>query len=73
MFNLIYLQQDFGPIIVDTTPPELRSIVTLEMRGDSLVAQINLQDVIDPEDPNLELQISIGNQKQLLFCLYRFI
>ena len=58
--------------MVDTTPPQLRSTVTLEVRGDFLVAQFNLEDVIDPEDPNLDLQIAIGNPNTVVVCLSHF-
>ena len=30
--------------------------------GEFLATRLKLQDVIDPEDPDLHLQIAIGNQ-----------
>ncbi|XP_072034094.1 uncharacterized protein [Amphiura filiformis] len=53
-----------GPIIVDTTAPEIIGDVSLMASETGLIAQWKHDDISDPEDPELSVFIAIGHNEK---------
>ena len=60
MLRINLIMKVIGPIIVDTTPPEINGGVHLMASGNELTTQWKQGDISDPEDTEISILIAIG-------------
>ncbi len=70
-FNL-YSNQVLGPIVVDTSPPEINGEVSLRASEAGLVVQWLIEDISDPEDPDISVYIAIGKAFAFISFIYNY-